>query len=160
VELIPLNDVNAFNLENPLIGLADSGMVFVQSPKLDPAEIWDAVPAWARRTLIQKNARVFALDTVKIAKEVSSLADLQQRMQGIVLLGVFLRVTPFNAESGISDETLFMGVEKSLRKYFGKRGERVVQDNLKAVRRGYTELIEIPREVMVANPGKGQAAVK
>jgi pyruvate-ferredoxin/flavodoxin oxidoreductase len=44
-----------------------------------------------------------------------------------------------------------------LRKYFGKRGERVVQDNLKAVRRGYSELIEIPREVMVANPGKGQA---
>ena len=160
VEFIPLNDVNAFNLENPLIGLSDNGMVFVQSPKLDRAEIWNAVPAWARRTLIQKNVRVFALDTVKIAKEVSSLADLQQRMQGIVLLGVFLRVTPFTSESGISDETLFQGVEKSLRKYFGKRGERVVQDNLKAVRRGYTELIEIPREVMVANPGKGQAAVK
>jgi pyruvate-ferredoxin/flavodoxin oxidoreductase len=160
VEFIPLNDVNAFNLENPLIGLSENGMVFVQSPKLDPAEIWDAVPAWARRTLIQKNARVFALDTVKIAKEVSSLADLQQRMQGIVLLGVFLRVTPFNAESGISDEALFQGVEKSLRKYFGKRGERVVQDNLQAVRRGYSELIEIPRDVMVANPGKGQAAVK
>src|ERR1044071_2836081 len=160
VEFIPLNDVNAFNLENPLIGLSANGMVFVQSPKLDPAEIWDAAPAWARRTLIQKNARVFALDTVKIAKEVSSLADLQQRMQGIVLLGVFLRVTPFSADSGISDETLFQGVEKSLRKYFGKRGERVVQDNLKAVRRGYSELIEIPRETMLANPGKGQAAAK
>jgi pyruvate-ferredoxin/flavodoxin oxidoreductase len=160
VEFIPLNDVNAFNLENPLIGLSDNGMVFVQSPKLDPAEIWEAVPAWARRTLLQKNIRLFALDTVKIAKEVSSLADLQQRMQGIVLLGVFLRVTPFTSESGISDEALFTGVEKSLRKYFGKRGERVVQDNLKAVRRGYTELIEIPREIMLANPGKGQAAAK
>jgi pyruvate-ferredoxin/flavodoxin oxidoreductase len=160
VEFIPLNDVNAFNLENPLMGLSDNGMVFVQSPKLEPAEIWNAIPSWARRSLIQKNARVFALDTVKIAKEVSSLADLQQRMQGIVLLGVFLRVTPFTADSGISDETLFQGVEKSLRKYFGKRGERVVQDNLKAVRRGYSELIEIPREVMLANPGKGQAAAK
>jgi len=160
VEFIPLNDVNAFNLENPLIGLADNGMVFVQSPKLDPGEIWAAVPAWARRTLIQKNTRLFALDTVKIAKEVSSLADLQQRMQGIVLLGVFLKVTPFTAEIGISDEALFTGVEKSLRKYFGKRGERVVQDNLKAVRRGYTELIEVPREIMLANPGKGQATAK
>jgi pyruvate-ferredoxin/flavodoxin oxidoreductase len=160
VEFIPLNDVNAFNLENPLIGLADNGMVFVQSPKLDPAEIWAAIPGWARRTMIQKNTRLFALDTVKIAKEVSSLADLQQRMQGIVLLGVFLRVTPFTAEIGISDESLFTGVEKSLRKYFGKRGERVVQDNLQAVRRGYTELIEVPREIMLANPGKSQAAAK
>src|SRR6185503_1013349 len=157
VEFIPLNDVNAFNLENPLAGLSQNGMVFVQSQKTDPVEIWAAIPAWARKELIQKNTRLFALDTVKIAKEVSSLADLQQRMQGIVLLGVFLRVTPFTSESGISDEALFTGVEKSLRKYFGKRGERVVQDNLKAVRRGYTELIEVPREIMLANPGKGQA---
>jgi pyruvate-ferredoxin/flavodoxin oxidoreductase len=158
VEFIPLNDVNAFNLENPLAGLSENGMVFVQSPKTEVSEIWAAVPAWARRNLIQKDTRVFALDTVKIAKEVSSLADLQQRMQGIVLLGVFLRVTPFREQSGISDDDLFKGVEKALRKYFGKRGERVVQDNLKAVSRGYRELMEIPRDVMVANPGKGAPA--
>src|SRR5713226_4766067 len=148
VEFIPLNDVNAFNLENPLAGLSDNGMVFVQSPKTETNEIWAAIPASARRGLIQKNARVFALDTVKIAREVSSLADLQQRMQGIVLLGIFLRVTPFQAESGISEEALFKGVEKSLRKYFGKRGERGVQDNLKAVYRGYHEVMEVRREVM------------
>ena len=158
VEFIPLNDVNAFNLENPLAGLSQGGMVFVQSPKTDTAEIWAAIPAWARRNLIQKDARLFALDTVKIAKEVSSLADLQQRMQGIVLLGVFLHVTPFKEQSGISDDELFKGVEKALRKYFGKRGERVVQDNLKAVSRGYSELLEIPRDVMIANPGKGAVA--
>ncbi len=150
VEFIPLNDVNAFNLENPLMGLADNGIVFVQSNRIEPAEIWAAIPSWARRTMLNKNARLFALDTVGIAKEVSSLADLQQRMQGIVLLGVFLRVTPFRVESGISDEALFQGVEKSLRKYFGKRGERVVQDNLKAVSRGYHESIEVPRDVMLS----------
>jgi pyruvate-ferredoxin/flavodoxin oxidoreductase len=148
VEFIPLNDVNAFNLENPLAGLSQNGMVFVQSQKTDPAEVWKAIPAWAKKELVQKNARLLALDTVAIAREVSSLADLQQRMQGIVLLGVFLRVTPFQTEHSISDEVLFKGVEKSLRKYFGKRGEQVVQDNLKAVSRGFREVIEIPREVM------------
>jgi pyruvate-ferredoxin/flavodoxin oxidoreductase len=148
VEFIPLNDVNAFNLENPLAGLSQNGMVFVQSQKTDPAEVWAAIPAWARKELIDKNARLFALDTVAIAREVSSLADLQQRMQGIVLLGVFLRVTPFQSEHAISEELLFQGVEKSLRKYFGKRGEQVVKDNLKAVTRGYREVIEVPRAVM------------
>src|SRR5207249_8176733 len=132
VEFIPLNDVNAFNLENPLAGLAPNGMVFVQAQKTDPKEIWTAIPAWARQELAGKNARLFALDTVAIAREVSSLADLQQRMQGIVLLGVFLRVTPFRSEHAISEELLFQGVEKSLREYFGKRGEQVVRDNLKA----------------------------
>src|SRR4029450_7383201 len=144
----PLNDVNAFNLENPLLGLAQNGMVFVQSQDSDPAEIWSAIPTWAKEELVEKNARLFALDTVAVAREVSSLADLQQRMQGIVLLGVFLRVTPFQAEHSISDEVLFKGVEKSLRKYFGKRGEQVVQDNLKAVSRGCRESIEVPREIM------------
>src|SRR5690349_17334785 len=84
VEFIPLNDVNAFNLENPLAGLAQNGIVFVQSQKTDPAEVWKAIPAWAKKELVQKNARLMALDTVAIAREVSSLADLQQRMQGIV----------------------------------------------------------------------------
>jgi len=149
VEFIPLNDVNAFNLENPLYGLAQNGMVFVQSQKTNPAEIWTAVPAWARKEMIDKNARLFALDTVAIARDVSTLADLQQRMQGIVLLGVFLRVTPFQKEHSISEEVLFQGVEKSIRKYFGKRGEQVVKDNVKAVTRGYREVIEIPRDVML-----------
>jgi pyruvate-ferredoxin/flavodoxin oxidoreductase len=150
VEFIPLNDVNAFNLENPLAGLAQNGMVFVQSQKTDPAEVWISVPAWARKVMRDKNARLFALDTVQIARDVSSRADLQQRMQGIVLLGIFLRVTPFQAQSATSEEQLLQGVEKSLRKYFGKRGERVVQDNLKAVQRGYQEVFEVPREIMLS----------
>jgi pyruvate-ferredoxin/flavodoxin oxidoreductase len=162
VEFVALNDVNAFNLENPLAGLSAGGMLFAQSQHTDPAEIWRSIPAWARKTLSEKNARVFALDTVAIAREVSSRADLQQRMQGIVLLGVFLRVTPFQQELALSDEEVFRGVEKSLRKYFGKRGDRVVQDNLLAVRRGYQEVIEVPRGVMLATAvsDNGNAALR
>ncbi len=154
VEFIPLNDVNAFNLENPLAGLQEHGMVFVQSQQTDPVDIWNSVPAWARQEMTKKNAKLFALDTVRIAKEVSSRADLQQRMQGIVLLGVFLHVTPFREQSGLTDAQLFEGVENSLRKYFGKRGERVVQDNLLAVQRGYQEVIEVPKAVMLATAAK------
>jgi pyruvate-ferredoxin/flavodoxin oxidoreductase len=150
VEFVALNDVNAFNLENPLAGVSTNGMVFVQSHRTDPAAIWASIPAWARVAMAEKNVRLFALDSVTIAKEVSSRADLQQRMQGIVLLGIFLRVTPYQAELALSEEEVFRGVEKSLRKYFGKRGERVVQDNVLAVQRGFREVIEVPREVMLA----------
>jgi pyruvate-ferredoxin/flavodoxin oxidoreductase len=150
VEFVALNDVNAFNLENPLAGIAEGGIVFTQSHRTDPREIWNSIPAWARKAMTEKRVRLFGLDTVKIAKDVSSRADLQQRMQGIVLLGVFLRVTPFQSELGLSNEEVFLGVEKSLRKYFGKRGERVVQDNLEAVKRGYSEVIEVPHEITLA----------
>jgi pyruvate-ferredoxin/flavodoxin oxidoreductase len=162
VEFVALNDVNAFNLENPLMGLSEGGMVFVQSHRNDPREIWDSIPAWARQAMCEKNARLFALDTVGIAKEVSSRADLVQRMQGIVLLGIFLHITPFKEELMLTDEQIFAGVEKSLRKYFGKRGEQVVRDNLKAVERGYREVIEVPREVMLATAeaDKAKAALR
>jgi len=150
VEFVVLNDVNAFNLENPLMGVSNQGMVFVQSQRTDPAEIWASIPAWARCAMLDKDVRLFALDTVSIAKEVSSRADLQQRMQGIVLLGIFLRITPFHTELALSEEEVFRGVEKSLRKYFGKRGNRVVEDNVRAVQRGFREVIEVPREVMQA----------
>jgi len=70
------------------------------------------------------------------------------RMQGIVTLGAFLKLTPYAEESGISDDQVMAGVEKALRKYFGKRGERVVQDNVTCVKRGYNESKEIPQDIM------------
>ena len=42
-------------------------------------------------------------------------------------------LTPYARESEMTDEQVYAGVEKALRKYFGKRGDRVVQDNLNCV---------------------------
>jgi pyruvate-ferredoxin/flavodoxin oxidoreductase len=70
------------------------------------------------------------------------------RMQGIVLLGAFLKLTPYAQRSGMTDEQVYAGVEKALRKYFGKRGDRVVQDNMACVKRGYQELKEVPQDVI------------
>jgi pyruvate-ferredoxin/flavodoxin oxidoreductase len=69
-------------------------------------------------------------------------------MQGIVLLGIFLKATPFAKEVGLTDEEVLDRSEKALRKYFGKRGEAVVQANLRAVKRGYEEVFEIPADVI------------
>lgn len=163
VEFVPLNDVNAFQEGNPLAGLSSGGMVFIQTDKTASEDVWADIPPHARHTIRDKRIRVLALDTVQIAREVATSPDLIQRMQGIVLLGIFLRFTPFRERMGLSEEDLFKGVEKSLRKYFGRRGEQVVRDNLKAVRRGYEEVFEIPREVIdeslspVATGDKGQS---
>jgi pyruvate-ferredoxin/flavodoxin oxidoreductase len=148
VDFVPLNNVNAFNLGNPLQGLVPGGTVFIQHSSRDPARIWSAIPAEARKFITQNHIRVLALDAVKVAQEVASRRELAQRMQGIVLLGIFLRVAPFVQARGLSDAEVDRAVEKSLRKFFGKRGEQVVQENLQAVRRGRSEALEIPPEVM------------
>jgi pyruvate-ferredoxin/flavodoxin oxidoreductase len=149
VDFVPLNNVNAFNQGNPLAGLVPGGTVFIQHQSRDPQQIWSTIPATARVFLCEHRIRVLALDAIKVAQEVSSQRELAQRMQGIVLLGVFLRVAPFVQERGLSAAEVDATVEKSLRKFFGKRGERVVQENLAAVRRGRSEVLEIPFAVMV-----------
>jgi pyruvate-ferredoxin/flavodoxin oxidoreductase len=148
VDLIVLNDTNAFFNGNPLNGILDGGEVFMQSRYTDPADVWNRIPAHHQKTIRDKNLSVYFIDMVSIAREVASVADLEMRMQGIVLLGAFLKLTPFAKASGMSDEQVYEGVESALRKYFGKRGEQVVQDNLTCVKRGYSEMQQIPAEMI------------
>ncbi|MCA9146613.1 MAG: 2-oxoacid:acceptor oxidoreductase family protein [Planctomycetales bacterium] len=149
VDLIILNDVNAI-LANPLHGVVDGGAIFMQSPYDNPQDVWQRIPERHKKTIRKKNIRLYFCDTVKIAREVASVADLQMRMQGVVTLGAFLKLTPYAKNSGISDDQVMAGVEEAIRKYFGKRGERVVQDNMTCIRRGYKESQEVPRDMIGA----------
>mgnify|MGYP001580594341 FL=1 len=144
VDFVPLNDVNAFHLGNPLAGIAAGGTVFIQSSDTDPAAIWAKIPAEAQAITRERGLRVLALDTQKIARECTSRPELQVRMQGIVLLGIFLRATPFLSRLPYTDDEIDRAVERSMRKFFGKRGEAVIQENLRAARRGFSEVFEVP----------------
>ena len=150
VDLVVLNDTTALFSGNPLVGLVKGGAVFMQSPYTEPIEVWKRIPEHHKKTMRDHNIRVYFADMVKIARELASEADLEMRMQGIVLLGAFLKLTPYAKHSGMSDDKVYAGVEKALEKYFGKRGRQVVEDNLNCVKRGYSEMQEIPRSVMTA----------
>jgi pyruvate-ferredoxin/flavodoxin oxidoreductase len=153
VELVVLNDTTAMFSGNPLVGMVPGGAIVMQSSYSSPEEVWERIPARHQRFIQERNLRVYYADMVQIAREVASLADLQMRMQGIVLLGAFLKLTPYGRMSGMTDEQIYGGVEDALRKYFGKRGERVVQDNMTCVKRGYSELAEVPQALIQASVG-------
>ncbi len=148
VEFVPMNDINAFFSSSPLAGLTQGGTLFVQTPKSTPEDVWSIIPPKAKKTIREKQLRVVVADGAKIAKEEAPVADLEVRMQGIVLLGIFLKVTPFAKDAGIEDAEVLARSEKALRKYFGKRGEKVVQANVRCVQRGYDECFEIPPSVI------------
>ena len=148
VEFVPMNDVNAFHTSNPLHGLQENGLLFIQSSKTSPQEVWDGIPEQGKEVIRKRRLRVVALDTVAIARDVATQANLQQRMQGIVLLGIFLKSAPFLKELDMTEEQLFERVEVVIRRFWERLGEQVVQDNLKAIRRGYSEVFEVPREII------------
>ena len=103
---------------------------------------------WARKRIRQNHAHILALDTFKIADEVATHSELRIRMMGVVLVGVFLKATPFAKRFDMTFEQLMEGMEKAVRGYWGKRGEQVVQDNLTCIRRGYEEVMEVPQEII------------
>jgi pyruvate-ferredoxin/flavodoxin oxidoreductase len=148
VELLCINDPTAILSPGTLKGLVAGGAIFMQSPHAEPVEVWKHVPAENKKALREKKIRIYYTDMVRIAREVASEPDLQMRMQGIVLLGAFLKLTPYAKQSNMSDDEVYAGVEKALRKYFGKRGDRVVQDNMVCIKRGYGEMKEIPASVI------------
>lgn len=148
VELLCINDPTAIISPITLKGLTTGGAIFMQSPYTEPADVWARIPPENKRAIRDKKARVYFCDMVRIAREVASEPDLQMRMQGIVLLGAFLKLTPYAKEAEMTDDQVYAGVEKALRKYFGKRGDQVVKDNLDCVRRGYGDMKEIPAEII------------
>jgi pyruvate-ferredoxin/flavodoxin oxidoreductase len=150
VNLVVLNDTTALLSGNPLKGMVEGGAIFMQSPHTEPQDVWERIPAAHQKSIQEKKLRVYFIDMVQIAREVASVADLEMRMQGIVLLGGFLKLTPYATDSQMTDDLVYEGVEKALRKYFGKRGEQVVQDNLTCVKRGYSEMQEISQEMINA----------
>ena len=64
-------------------------------------------------------------------------------MQGIALVGVFLRVTPFAADAGLDRDALLHGVWERLGRFFGKRGSAVIAANQALIAEAYDNLIDV-----------------
>jgi len=143
VELVPLYDVSAFGMGNPLAGLADGGTVFLQTKLSDPQAIWTSVPSGARAEMLARHIRLTALDTATLAQEFAPRPDLMVRMQGVAQVGVFLRVSPFASRAGLDREALFTAVRNLLPRFFGKKGGSVVDANMAVIERAYNDLIDV-----------------
>lgn len=142
VEFVAIQNPLAFSSGNPLQGLAAGGTIYMQSDA-PPEKVWLTLPAAARRTIVDHGFRLWILDAARIAKEQASRGELQIRMQGIALLGAFLRLTPFRERSGLTEDQLFESLDRVLNKYFGKQGPKVIAENLAVARHGYREVTEV-----------------
>jgi pyruvate-ferredoxin/flavodoxin oxidoreductase len=163
VDFVPLHDVSAFGLGDPLAGLVDEGDLFIQSPLADPHDIWMSIPAHARAEIVARSIRVTALDTAALAQRHAPRPDLQVRMQGVALVGVFLRVSPFARRAGMDRETLLAAVGERLGRFFGKRGGSVVAANLEVITEAYDGLLDVTAAIRaqgVAETGVPEGALR
>jgi pyruvate-ferredoxin/flavodoxin oxidoreductase len=147
VDFVSLHDVAAFRQGDPLRGLVDGGTVFVSSSEPSPQVIWSSIPSEARAEMLVRRIRLMALDTAGLARSRAPRPELVVRMQGVALVGVFLRVTPFAATAGIGRDELLAALRPHLVRFFGKRGGRVVNGNLDLVAAAYDGVVDVTAAV-------------
>lgn len=136
-------DPNVFGHSNPLDGLKKGGVFILQSALEDAADVWASIPEKFQRIIVDNQIHVYYLDAFKIAREEASDAELQFRMQGIAFQGAFFAASPVAAQAKLGEAQLFQSIEAQLKHKFGGKGARVVEDNLRVVRRGYDQVREI-----------------
>ena len=88
-----------------------------------------AIPIEARTQMLARGIRLTALDTAALARSRAPRPDLAIRMQGVALVGAFLRLAPFAARAGLGRDELLSAVRPQLERFFGKRGGTVVDAN-------------------------------
>ncbi|NIM49615.1 MAG: pyruvate ferredoxin oxidoreductase [Gemmatimonadales bacterium] len=149
VNVVLSPDPNVFRHSDPLAGLAEGGVFVIQSDRA-PEDLWNSLPGSAQKAIQQRKLKVHYLDAFKIATEEATDPELRYRMQGAAFMGAFFRTSPLMEREGLDEEKLFEGIRVQLAKKFGHLGERVVEDNLRVIRRGFDEARELNWSVLPA----------
>ena len=116
-----------------LRSLAPGGTFLLNSP-FSPDEIWMRLPTPVQESLLAKKARFFVIDATNVARSSGMGGRINTIMQ-----------VCFFALSGVlpKDEAI-AAIKKSIKKAYGKKGEEIVQMNLKAVDNTLEHLHEVP----------------
>ncbi len=151
VDVVLSPDPNVFKHTNALAGLKDGGVFIIQSDMDSPEKVWATIPRMYQNVIIEKDIKIFYIDGFKIAREEATDVELQLRMQGIAFQGAFFAASPVMKQTGLTDETLLKAIEDQLQHKFGAKGQRVVDDNMRVVKRGFDEIIEIKEKKLTDN---------
>ncbi len=143
VDVVLSPDPNVFQHTNALAGLKKDGVFIIQSDLDKPESVWESIPINFQQAIVEKNIRVYFLDAFRIAREEATDPDLQLRMQGVAFQGAFFAASPVAEKAGFDEATLLKAIRSQLEHKFGSKGARVVEDNVRVVRRGFDEVTEI-----------------
>jgi pyruvate-ferredoxin/flavodoxin oxidoreductase len=163
VDVVLSPDPGVFKHTNALAGLKKGGVFIIQSEKTKPEEVWVDIPLPYQKVILDKDIRIFYIDGFKIAREEATDPELQLRMQGIAFQGAFFAASPLREKGNFTEETLLKAIEDQLQHKFGAKGQRVVDDNMRVVRRGFDEINEITHKTLseehVVKPDEGVTSI-
>ena len=117
---------------NILDSLTPGGVFLLNSP-FSKDEVWQHLPRPVQAQLIAKKARFYVIDAYQVARD----TGMGSRMNTI------LQTCFFAISKVLPGEEAINAIRKSIRDTYGKKGEDVVQKNLRAVDETLAHLFEV-----------------
>ena len=109
------------------------GGVFLLNSPFSKEEVWEHLPGKVQQQLIEKRAKFYVIDAYNVARETGMGSRMNTIMQ--VCFFAISKVLP-------RDEAI-EAIRDSIRHTYGKKGEEVVQKNLRAVDETLSHLFEV-----------------
>ena len=111
----------------------DTGGTFLLTTSYNKDEIWDHLPALVQKQLIEKKAKFFIIDAVKLGMALGLGARINMIMQ-----------TAFFKISGIltKDEAI-TAIKDAIQETYGQKGDKIVQMNYSAVDGAVENIYEV-----------------
>ena len=115
-----------------LSALVPGGTFLLNSP-FGRDEVWDHLPRIVQEQLVAKKAKLFVIDAYQVARD----TGMGSRMNTI------LQVCFFAISKVLPREEAIEAIRKSIRDTYGRKGEEIVQKNMKAVDETLAHLFEV-----------------
>jgi len=115
-----------------LSALVPGGTFLLNSP-FGKDEVWEHLPRVVQEQLITKKAKLFVIDAYQVARD----SGMGSRMNTI------LQVCFFAISKVLPRDEAIEAIRDSIRYTYGKKGEEVVQQNMKAVDETLAHLFEV-----------------
>jgi pyruvate-ferredoxin/flavodoxin oxidoreductase len=110
-----------------------SGGTFLLNSPFGADEVWDHLPRVVQEQLVAKKAKLFVIDAYQVARD----TGMGSRMNTI------LQVCFFAISKVLPREEAIEAIRKSIRDTYGRKGEEIVQKNMKAVDETLAHLHEV-----------------
>jgi len=115
-----------------LSALVEGGTFLLNSP-YGKDEVWDKLPRAVQEQLLAKKAKFYVIDAYSVARE----TGMGSRMNTI------LQVCFFAISKVLPRDEAIEAIRKSIRDTYGRKGEDIVQKNMKAVDETLAHLFEV-----------------
>ncbi|HAJ78606.1 MAG TPA: pyruvate:ferredoxin (flavodoxin) oxidoreductase, partial [Fibrobacteres bacterium] len=101
----------------------ETGGTFLLTSEYDAATVWDKLPGFVQKHLIDKKVNFYVIDAVKIAESIG----LGSR------INVIMQTAFFEIAKVIDPQIAIAAIKDAARKSYGKKGEKIVNMNIAAV---------------------------